>query len=132
MPTWCFLCVQPATRVNNSKVNPKFGKIFCEALEVYGLGNKGMQPARVLDWNDRNPESFDRNLGEILTKAQKDGIKFLVVILPDSKADVFSRIKFWADTELGKSTQENLFACMQADALIARPTYCVLPQVENG
>lgn len=132
MPTWCYLLVDYVKSCHNSTVNTEFDETLCKALDDYGLGKKGKQSERTIVWNDRDRNGSDQNLERVMTKARIDGIELFVVILPNTRADVFGRIKFWADIKCGKSSHCYSVIRSRVNAIIGRHAYCVLPQREDG
>ena len=49
-----------------------------------------------------NEDMDDKTIESTMATAAKQGLKILLVILPDANAYIYSRVKFWAEKEYGR------------------------------
>lgn len=75
---------------------------FQESLKSCGLGNHKPKFHRCIEVQEPfAPDANDRIFIDELTKAKKEGILVVIVILPTTDAVLYSRLKFLADCKVG-------------------------------
>lgn len=98
LENWSFL------RCGRSSLSQKQVQTLHGQIEQYGLGNAAPSPAEgyhaTLGQSD--DDKTDEALEIAFLKAKKDGVKFLFVILETKSKPIHARLKFWADTKIGK------------------------------
>ena len=70
-----------------------------------------------------NEEDNDKSIKNVFNVLKEHGVRFLLVILQDSSAIVYSRVKFWAHVETGKFS--NFTTTRNSLTFIFRNPHCL-------
>ena len=98
---WSFLTL------GNTKFPPDYLQQFRKALKYSGtfeerlmtpVGSSEPGYTANLPGNERANDACIMN---VFRQMSKDGVKYVLVILPDTKAVTYSRVKYWADIKAG-------------------------------
>ena len=88
---------------------------FQKAIHGYGLGNAQPKQSKGYSASFVDPSASEKGemvpnelkdgiIRDVLAKAAKEGIEFLLVVLPNKDTFTYSSLKYWADTTFGMHT----------------------------
>lgn len=90
----------------NNEVSRQDVEAFRGILRKSGMNSDEPTPpngiVEPLHGGRANEDSDDKLIEKNIATAAKRGLKVLLIILPDTSAYIYSRVKFWAEVKYGK------------------------------